>query len=286
MYGHYLEEKYIKFYTNKHSGFIGTHGHRDQFGSFGYELVYVLSGKGEHLIAERRDKIESGCYLFLDSGIQHGYDVAEGNEIEIINLTFDFRALDLSPGGIHSLSELAGSYGVAQGTPNDRPADDYSFKDTDGEIKELFFKIGRELEEKKPGYLQIAKGLILEILIKGFREYYDRASNRYSEETEYILDRINKNYMLSPSLSEYAAELGRSVTYLSIKFKREVGIGFLDYLHAKRISEGRRLIAMTDESIEMIAERVGYSDTKRFREIFREKCGTTPREYRKTMQKQ
>ena len=74
-----------------------------------------------------------------------------------------------------------------------------------------------------------------------------------------------------------------SVPYLSAKFKDETGMTFTDYLHSRRISESCKIILNTEESIESIAEYVGYSDSKKFRENFKRKMGVSPREYRRQM---
>lgn len=273
---------YLKVDEVIHNSTVAMHVHGDFFGSYGYEIVYVNDGECTHLIGSRRERIKKGDFFFLDTGVRHGYEVEESKSISITNLTFDFRMIDVSLKDGNTLADLAYRLGINESMDNLKVRDDYSFTDSeDGYALSIISKIQREIKEHSAGYRQVVKGALLELLIYGFRQYFVKSETQYSRETQYLIDRINENYMLSPTLTKLAEQMNASVAYLSVKFRREVGRSFLEYLHAKRISEGARLIAMTDESIEMIAERVGYSDAKKFRERFKNVMGISPREYRK-----
>ena len=88
----------------------------------------------------------------------------------------------------------------------------------------------------------------------------------------------------NPTLEEVSAAVGISPTYFSTLFKKEVGIGFSEYITQLRCEEAKRLMRESSDSMVMIAEKVGYQDAKYFSRIFRKTVGIRPSEYRKLYQ--
>ena len=92
---------------------------------------------------------------------------------------------------------------------------------------------------------------------------------------------MTQHFAGNPTLEEVAGAVGMSPAYLSTLFKKEVGIGFTDYLTQLRCEEAKRLMRESDESMSLIAEKVGYQDAKYFSRIFRKTVGIKPSEYRR-----
>ncbi|WP_432970484.1 helix-turn-helix domain-containing protein [Dactylosporangium sp. CA-233914] len=94
---------------------------------------------------------------------------------------------------------------------------------------------------------------------------------------QYIRDHFAENLRL--------ATVGRAVAvspyYISHLFQRKRDTTFLKYLTSVRMQHGRRFLVETDLPVEAIAERVGYSAAKRFREVFKRTYHLTPSEYRR-----
>ena len=260
------------------------HQHDSSLGGFDFELVYVLSGSAKNIITGQEPKeVFPGDYFFLDGGIEHYYVVTSNEDFKIINLVFDNRAVDLWHKKADSLSELASFYGINPKTDDNRVRYDYYFKDTKDEtVKKLFTEIGAELAERLPGYYEAVRCRLMDILIKGLRQYFNKdATIKCSPDVRYIIDYLSAFYMESTTLSSLAKKLHLSLPHLSKKFKEEVGQTYLDYLHTRRITESCRILSTSDNSIESIAEFIGYSDSKKYREKFKEIVGISPREYRK-----
>ena len=265
---------------------VGLHSHKCSLGNYDFELAYVVEGEATHIVGDKRQKITSGSYLFIDYGISHSYEIAEGNSLSLINFVFDYRAVDLSHKKIKSLADLAYYYAINTDMANCDVHDDYIFSDEDCRVLELFKRTKRELHERMPGYHELVKCGLLEILLGGFRVYFNQGkSKKYSPPIQFIVNYVTDYYMLDTTLSELAEQLNMSIPYLSKRFYEEVGIHFTDFLHKRRITESCRIISNTDDSIESIAECIGYSDTKKFREKFKEQMGISPREYRKQILK-
>lgn len=63
--------------------------------------------------------------------------------------------------------------------------------------------------------------------------------------------------------------------------KKAFGMGLADYIRKKRIGEAKKLLRTTDETISVIARRVGYQDNNYFARAFKREENMTPSEYRR-----
>ena len=77
--------------------------------------------------------------------------------------------------------------------------------------------------------------------------------------------------------------IGLNASYLSSQFKKEMGISFIDYVNMVRIREAQKLLLRTDDNLNTIAEKVGFSDAKYFSRMFKKETGIKPSDYRKLL---
>jgi two-component system response regulator YesN len=63
-------------------------------------------------------------------------------------------------------------------------------------------------------------------------------------------------------------------------FKKEIGIGFQEYLLDCRMQRARHLLQDPALRISDIAQQVGYTNPKAFSIAFRKACSIPPTEYR------
>lgn len=95
-----------------------------------------------------------------------------------------------------------------------------------------------------------------------------------------VKELVEKNYADDASLETVASQVYISPCYLSVIFKKETNITFKNYLIQTRINKAKELLETTDMKIYEIAEKVGYTDTRYFSELFQRICGKTPSQYR------
>ncbi|EGS8065226.1 helix-turn-helix transcriptional regulator, partial [Enterococcus faecalis] len=68
--------------------------------------------------------------------------------------------------------------------------------------------------------------------------------------------------------------------------KKEVHIGFSQYLNQYRLSEARRLLITTEEPVSTIAMNVGYSTSNHLYKNFKKLTGLSPKEFRENYRKE
>lgn len=106
----------------------------------------------------------------------------------------------------------------------------------------------------------------------------DNASNsRFTA----MLDYVNRN-AFDPTFSaaSLCSEFHLSPASVTRLFQQNLGVGFLDYLHSRRIKHAKELLTTSDEPVSSIAEKVGYSNSLTITRAFKKYVGETPGTYR------
>lgn len=71
-----------------------------------------------------------------------------------------------------------------------------------------------------------------------------------------------------------------SPSYLRHLFREQTGKTLTEYITELRISEAKKLLRSTDDSILSIALAVGFNDQSYFSKVFQKSVGTSPSRYR------
>jgi AraC-like DNA-binding protein len=67
--------------------------------------------------------------------------------------------------------------------------------------------------------------------------------------------------------------------YLSTVFKKNVGVGIVEYLHSVRVQHACTMLHQGFSSVCDVAFRCGYSDAQYFSKVFKNRIGMSPRAY-------
>ena len=108
---------------------------------------------------------------------------------------------------------------------------------------------------------------------------------RFSSVVRDVLNFVDFHYMEPMSLESLADRYSVNKNYLSTRFHKEVGMTVTDYINLTRVRRSLKLLSSTTLSMAEIAERCGFSDANYYTRTFRKIHGTTPSEYRKSLQR-
>jgi transcriptional regulator GlxA family with amidase domain len=92
---------------------------------------------------------------------------------------------------------------------------------------------------------------------------------------------IAHNYRHAAPVSAMAAQSGLAERSFKRRFVKATGFAPLEYVHTLRLEEAKEMLERGGESIESIANEVGYEDASFFSRLFRRRVGITPAEYRR-----
>lgn len=93
---------------------------------------------------------------------------------------------------------------------------------------------------------------------------------------QYIHQHINQPI----AVEDAARHIQISRSYLSRKFKEEVGIGINEYIRERKVEEAKVLLAFTSQSISEISSYLGFSSQSYFQKVFLKTVGVTPNRFR------
>lgn len=117
--------------------------------------------------------------------------------------------------------------------------------------------------------------------ISALCQYYEQHST--SSQSPAILNAkryIQKNFRRKLSLMEIADNVQMNFQYLSVLFKQSTGVSITDYIAELRLDQAKYVLRTSNDSIQSIAESVGYVDAHYFSRVFHNKVGLTPSAYR------
>ena len=115
------------------------------------------------------------------------------------------------------------------------------------------------------------------------KEYGQNTDKNMSKTVVSAISFIEKHYMEKISLDDVAEACYINASWLSTKFKNEIGENITDYINNFRIDMAKLFLITSDYSITEISTLVGFNDSKYFSRQFRKVTGITPIEFRKIM---
>ena len=250
-----------------------------------FELGYVVAGRARHILNNYTTIIEKGDYFIIDPCGEHKYEGINNEKFEIINCLFVPEIIDKCLAKCQTFQELINNYLIKfQYYTLKQIPTDCIYNDKNQNIYELINKLESECNKKNPGYLEMIRCHLIEIFIITMRKISKVNCiivNSEDETIRYLMNYVQENYMNPISLTELSSTLNYSLSYISRKFKQEVGTTFNEYLQKTRIEQSCRLLKNTTNSVETIAELVGYNDVKFFRKIFKYYIGIAPLQFRR-----
>ena len=95
---------------------------------------------------------------------------------------------------------------------------------------------------------------------------------------------FHENYSKPISVSDYAQDLGLSVSWFTRSFREYAGTSPAQYLISLRISAAQSLLETTDHNVTEISELVGYDNPLYFSRLFRKQTGMSPSDFRRQLQ--
>lgn len=123
-------------------------------------------------------------------------------------------------------------------------------------------------------------------MIKYVNALYDNCTMKLNSKKENagvaaaIKKYIHENYREDINRDDIAASVFLTPNYLSKVFRKETGLTLREYINDCRISEAKKLLATTSQSISDIAFDLGFENVSYFSTVFKKECGLGPLAWR------
>ncbi len=252
------------------------------------EIAYVTAGEGLHIVGDHRYEVAKGDLFIINYDVPHGF-FRRPDSIQspiLYNCVFRPEFLDPSLFGNTYFEDITAAFLFKSLFPDDTAsAPDLSLRGVVfHEFGALFGKMDAEYKAAKPGYSDLIRAYLIELIIKIFRllatAERKKAPNQHRQLVEQAIGYIQEHFHSEIKLGDLALQSFISKNYFSKLFKEVTGIGFSDYVQRLRIDEACRLLRETDLKVIEVASGVGFNDLKFFYEVFKKLTGKTPGDYR------
>lgn len=253
------------------------------------EVVYVISGTTLHYMENRPSEVKRGDLYVVNVGTAHMFckDEASAEPLIVYDLMFTPEFFDSALRGSRGMEALGRSelfHSLFQG----RSAEKNSFAISGGlytAFGELFNRMYQEYRTRSPGYLEIIRAYLLEVIITAIRmqDAAERSSGAGSKKQviRRVMDCIEAQYPRSLTVQSLADQVHLNPDYLGRIFKEDTGQTISAQIQKVRVRNACRLLTSTQSTVSDIAYACGFNDLKFFYSVFRKYMQMSPSEYRK-----
>ena len=127
----------------------------------------------------------------------------------------------------------------------------------------------------------IVKPVIANDLYKTLDQFAGIACSVHSPDIKQVLEIIHEHYNRKLTLNDLAEQVHVTPTYLSRKFKEEIGENFQEYIVAYRIKKAKEIMKAEPQlSMLIVAERTGFSSQSHFSFAFKRITKLSPKTYK------
>ncbi|WP_221774556.1 AraC family transcriptional regulator [Pelagicoccus albus] len=148
--------------------------------------------------------------------------------------------------------------------------------------------LNAEIARDAPGQAAVLDRLLDMILIAIVRKWFDRQDSRempwYEAKGDRLVGRVLKMIHQDPAqawtLNSLATKVGVSRAALARRFQEVVGQSPMNFLTQWRLALAADLLSEPEQTLETIAERVGYSSAFSLSSAFKRVRGISPKEHR------
>lgn len=232
-----------------------------------FEIIYLSGGNGFHFIDSQRYKIEPPVVFFVRKEQVHYWDldVEADGYVAIIKKKFVELSLDkeiktllykLSYTEMLHLKEIVTITHLFELLTHESAGENTANPVVEGLLKAL---LGKLLQEGTP----FSRNHVPEAdLYNSFREL------------------LTQEHKLKNNVAHYAAQLNTTPQNLNAVCRRAANLSAAEVLSEFIISEAKRLLIYTDNTISEIAFRLSFNDSSHFVKYFKRFIGATPKNFR------
>ncbi len=230
------------------------------------ELFYIIGGNGQFRIDDEQFPVRAHQLVIVNPNIIHTELSYEAHPLEYIVLGME--GLEISSPGTNE-----GRYCI------------YTFP-AENKVLNCMQSILLEMQQREPEHQMVCQAYMNILVVQLMRNTstsmtHVPGNSPANRQCAAIRCYIDNHYKEPLTLDLLAAEVNVNKYYLSHAYKQTYGISPINYVIARRIQEGKRLLLETDLSLSQISGILGFSSASYFSQSFRKAEGISPVEFRK-----
>ncbi len=254
---------------------VYTHWHKEM------ECIYIRRGRGTFQINKATVVGREGDLILIEKEAIHHIRSSRRDILHFESIVFDLKMMQCV---IEDLCQIAFVEPLIKKkvtfNPIVRTGDD-GYK----EISQAFFYILKIYQEKEAYYYVALKAALFQffyqLLRGGYMEMAQEEETRQIEAIKMVLDYIHAHYSESITAKEMADMVHYSEYHFMKLFKVYTGKTLISYINEYRIERSKYELLKTNQTIDEIADQVGFCTTSYYIQLFQRIEGVTPNKFRK-----
>lgn len=264
---------------NKHARFSYTPAHTHSF----IEINYVLNGQCTQRLNGEKFLLKKDQLVILDRKVIQQIDYVNTDDI-IINILLDEESIqnEILPNLSPSSNVVTDFFFHAANNQNEH--NNYIIFDaTENELsKKVLAALLFSAFNKNDSEERLLNNLLYCAFLAEISSLPILSTNKKLPSNDpliQILKYINDNYT-TVTLKSLGDTFGYNKNYLSNLLKDKTGSSFQELIDQKRVSEAKRLMSETEDSLSTIAMKIGYKSVPSIFKLFKKETGQTPNFFR------
>lgn len=267
---HLSEKEDVLFQLTHDTGsYVPHHWHHD------IELIYLLEGELEVTVLSEVYQLHAHDIILINSQMPHSTKCIRGNDAILLILPFHFieKYYPLLPNVFFRL--------------NNHPCPIYlltALNDLKHLLQEMKTAYKSSNDAKRLKFNALLFTFLFQ-LIENFTEITRHVNtplkNTHQEKIDLIFQYTLAHYNEPITLTTISTLVSFQPEYFCRFFKKYMGLTFNDYVQDIRLSYIYQDIITTELPINRILESHGFTNEKRFRQLFKQRFHSTPRDIRK-----
>ncbi len=230
-----------------------------------FQINYIESGSGMIETENGQYQIKSGMLILIWPGMKHRY--RPNTETGWVENYVGFN-------GAIAEHLLQNEWFNVK-----KPLIDCGYK---GELIDSLLKIFELVQNEKPGYQQVASGMIIKLL--GYIVSFEKQRGFIGKPIEKTIEKIRFTMRAKVdediSIEQLAQDFNLGYSYFRKMFKRYTGMAPHQYQLELKLIRAKELLLSTDRSIKEISFDLGFQSIHYFSRLFKNRTGISPSEYR------
>lgn len=249
-----------------------------------FELVYVISGVGNHTVNGNSFPYDSGDLFLITPNDCHGFDLEGTCEFMVIRFgegyirEYQWKSIDHIECLLYYASHLSGSVVVHH---------------DDRQMVGLLVQNLQQATAHQDMYSEdLIRHLVNAIIVIAARNMAVIKSQEISANTDVrilqILDYVQE-HIYQPEflkIATIAEKFGLSPTYLGSYFRKQCGESIQQYISSYRIRLIEHRLRFSDKRVHEIADEFGFADESHVNKFFKRHHGVSLRAYRNSCRKE
>ena len=242
------------------------------------EIIYISDGEGSQFVDGVEYSVKRGDMLFVNWGATHSFE-SDGT-MSYTEIYFSPKLVEngvITPENAIAMLALSSFDGMRA----EKSGGMVSFLGQDMiEIEFILGAMKRELERGALASRNIVESYVNIIIAMMLRKASSDDDLLAEDMWQSMKSYIDSNPEEKMTLSSLSSKMFYNPSYFSRVFKRKFGTSPMEYLRERRLERASVLLISTDDSVDDIIERVGFTDRSSFYHLFSKRFGQTPSEYR------